>query len=50
MGGVGGQLPKSFEGSYTEDEPDFPWRNNQILQKTGVWRRHGSEFQRLFKT
>ena len=43
-------LPESFVGSYTEDEPDFPRRNNQILQKVGVWRGQGSEFQGLFKT
>ena len=40
----------SFIGSYTEDEPDFPRRNNLILQKIGVWHRQGSEFQGLFKT
>ena len=32
-------LPVSFIGSYTEDEQDFPRRNNLILQKTGVWHR-----------
>ena len=26
-------LPMSFTGSYTEDEPNFPWQNNLILQK-----------------
>ena len=26
-------LPVSFTGSYTEDEPDFPWQKNLILQK-----------------
>ena len=26
-------LPVSFTGSYTEDEPNFPWQNNLILQK-----------------
>ena len=26
-------LPVSFTGSYTEDEPNFPWQNNVILQK-----------------
>ena len=23
----------SFTGSYTDDEPNFPWQNNLILQK-----------------
>ena len=23
----------SFTGSYTKDEPNFPWQNNLILQK-----------------
>ena len=27
-------LSLSFTGSYTEDEPNFPWQNNLILQKT----------------
>ena len=26
-------LSLSFTGSYTEDEPNFPWQNNLILQK-----------------
>ena len=26
-------LPVSFTGSYTEDEPNFPRKNNLILQK-----------------
>ena len=39
----------SFIVSYTEDEPNFPWRNNLIWPKTGVWRRQGSEFQWPFK-
>ena len=26
-------LPVSFTGSYSEDEPNFPWQNNVILQK-----------------
>ena len=26
-------LPVSFTGSYSEDEPNFPWKNNVILQK-----------------
>ena len=26
-------LPMSFTGSYTEDELNFPWQNNLILQK-----------------
>ena len=26
-------LPVSFTCSYTEDEPNFPWQNNLILQK-----------------
>ena len=26
-------LPVSFTGSYSEDEPNFPWQNNLILQK-----------------
>ena len=26
-------LPVSFKGSYTADEPNFPWRNNLILKK-----------------
>ena len=26
-------LPVSFTGSYTGDEPNFPWKNNYILQK-----------------
>ena len=26
-------LLMSFTGSYTEDEPNFPWQNNLILQK-----------------
>ena len=43
-------LPVSFIGSYSEDELDFPRRNNLILQETGVWRRQGSEFQGFFKT
>ena len=42
-------LPVSFEGSYTADEPNFPWRNNLILKKM-VQRKEGSEFQGLFKT
>ena len=25
--------PVSFTGSNTEDEPNFPWQNNIILQK-----------------
>ena len=29
-------LSVSFIGSYTDDEPDFPRRNNKILQKMGV--------------
>ena len=43
-------LPVSFIGSYTDDEPDFPRRNNLILQEKGVWHRQGSEFQGLFNT
>ena len=42
-------LPVSFTGSYTEEEPNFPQRNNPISQKV-VWRKQGSEFQNLFKT
>ena len=38
-------LSREFLDSYAEDEPDFLRRNNLILQKTGVWRRQGSEFQ-----
>ena len=26
-------LSLSFTGSYTEDEPNFPWQNYLILQK-----------------
>ena len=26
-------FPVSFTGSYTEDEPNFRWQNNLILQK-----------------
>ena len=26
-------LPRSFTGSYTEDEPKFPRQNNLLLQK-----------------
>ena len=29
-------LPVSFTGSYTEDEPNFAWENNLILQKSVV--------------
>ena len=29
-------LPVRFTGSYTEDEPNFPWENNLILQKSVV--------------
>ena len=43
-------LPVSFTGSYTEDKPNFPQQNNLILQKKGVWRRQGCEFEGLFKT
>ena len=43
-------LPKSFTGSYTEDEPNVPRQNNLIQQKKVVWRRQGCEFQGLFKT
>ena len=31
-------------------EPDFPQSKSLILQKTGVWRTQGNEFQGLFKT
>ena len=27
-------LPVSFTGSYTKYEPNIPWQNNVILQKT----------------
>ena len=27
------KLPVSSTGSYTEDEPNFPWQNNLILQE-----------------
>ena len=27
-------IPMSFTGSYNEDELNFPWQNNLILQKT----------------
>ena len=43
-------LPKSFTGSYTEDEPNLSWESNLVLQKKVVWRRQGCEFQGLFKT
>ena len=42
-------LQMSFTVSYTEDEPNFPPRNNLIWKITGVWRRQGSEFQWPFK-
>ena len=43
-------LPVSFTCSYTEDKPNFPQQNNLILQKKGVWRGQGCEFEGLFKT
>ena len=43
-------LPVSFTGSYTEDKPNLPRQNHLILQKKGVWRAQGCEFQGLFKT
>ena len=43
-------LPMSFTGSYTEDELNFPWQNNLILQKKDVWHRQGWEFQGLLTT
>ena len=30
-------LPMSLTGSYTEDEPIFPWQKNLI--RKGIWRR-----------
>ena len=41
-------LPKSFTGSYTEDEPNLPWESNLVLQKKVVWRRQGCEFQGIW--
>ena len=42
-------LPVSFTGSYTEEEPNFPQRNNPVSQKV-VRRKQRSEFQNLFIT
>ena len=39
-----------FSGFYTENEPNFPRQNNLILQKKGVWRGQGCEFQGHFET
>ena len=41
-------LSVSFTGSYIEDEPNFPPRNNLISQKI-VWRKQGTEFQGTFQ-
>ena len=37
----------SFTGSYTDDEPNFPWQNNLILQKKASG---ADKFQGFFKT
>ena len=29
--------PVSFTGSYIEDEPNFPWQKNLILQEKVSW-------------
>ena len=34
-------LPVTFTGSYSKDEPNFPWQNNLISQP--VWHEQGSE-------
>ena len=44
-------LPVSFTGSYTENETNFPWQSNTILQKmiSGVPDLNSSGFQGLLK-
>ena len=42
-------MPLNCTGSYTENEPNFPWQKSNFTGK-GVLRRQGCEFQGLFKT
>ena len=42
-------IPLNCTGSYTENEPNFPWQKSNFTGK-GVLRRQGCEFQGLFKT